>query len=83
VPKIDSASGRRASRNTSEIIALEGARPQASPAPIRKRALASCQMLPTKPVMMVIKLQNAKPSAMMFRRLKRSASQAIGTPSSE
>src|SRR5208283_2011182 len=83
VPNIDSASGRRSARYRSAIIELDGATPHASPAPIRKRASANCQMLATSPVSAVMALQNRNPAAMMLRRLQRSAAHAIGTPSRE
>ena len=62
---------------------LDGAVPQASPAPISSRTTANCQMPPINPVHAVITLQKASPAAMMLRRLARSASQAIGMPSNE
>ena len=83
VPNSDSAKGRRAGRNRSAIIELDGANPQASPAPIKKRVSANCQISATNPVSAVMALQNRKPMAMMLRRLQRSAAQARGMPSSE
>src|ERR1700683_4029266 len=83
VPKTASARGRGAGRERSAIMELEGATPQASPAPIRKRVTASCQISATNPVSAVMTLQNKKPMAMILRRLQRSAAQATGKTGGE
>src|SRR3569833_1317069 len=77
------ANGRFTSGKRAAMIAWEGADPLASPAPIRNRHAASCHPLDTQPVIAVITLQKANPTAMMLRRLERSATLAIGTPSRE
>ena len=57
--------------------------PADSPMPTPIRASASVATLPAMPHRNVMALQNAKAIATMLRRLSRSATRAIGMPSSE
>jgi hypothetical protein len=52
-----------------------------SPAPTPARARKNCVNVFAKPQSAVMRLQNAMPMAMMTRRLLRSASRAMGSPS--
>jgi hypothetical protein len=82
VPNMARARARWDGANRSAIKELEGGWPAASPAPMNIRAMASCRTLVTKPVIAVIRLQKAKPTAMMYFRFHRSAAQAMGNPTS-
>ena len=65
------------------MIDCEAGVPADSPMPTPIRASASIVTLCAMPHRTVIALQNANAIATMLRRLKRSATRAIGMPSSE
>ena len=74
------ADGRSCTGNRSEIIDCEAGMVPASPTPTPMRARNSCTKLATAPHAAVMTLKIEIHTTMMLRRLKRSASAAMGIP---
>jgi hypothetical protein len=72
---------RAAGSKRSAMIECEGGDEPASPLPTPMRASASWRKVCADPQSTVITLQTVVAATMMFRRLRRSASIAIGIPS--